>query len=108
MGLTNNPDTDTRILSEFEKYGISYEAAIEECVKDLEYSPIRIIHIICNGDIWDVMVSAVKRKVCMAITDQYIDKIRSCGNWQELYDEMHQTSEFQKNMKKKIKEEMKI
>ena len=113
-------DSDSRgdTLSEFEKYGVSFEAAIEYCAAELEHDSklltdviywsygIREIRdeIIQNN--WKLIVDLSKRDAGKAIASQYIEKIRSCDNWQQLLDEMKQTSRFTKDMKKIVKMEI--
>ena len=46
-------------------------------------------------------------KVDRKFRDQYVDKIRSCDNWEELYDEFHHTSRFYRDMKSGIEKELK-
>ena len=106
-----------KTMADFENHGISFEAAVEECVRELEnkadilkqiifwfYKVHQITGIYVETiDLLRFSESVAGRK----IAEQFIEKIRSCENWQELYDEMHLTSKFQKEMKNRIKKEMK-
>ena len=123
----NSPYFDGQILYEFEKHGISFEMAIEECVRELEpdiKTFARVIRdngiyasIISDNDIYTSMMTDyrpdwnsrrdfTKSLGGRKIASQLIEKIRSCGNWGELYAELQHTSKFSKDMKNKIKEEI--
>ena len=119
MRITNDQGSNRQTLVEFEKHGINSEMAIEECVRELEEDVNTLAHAVFmywdredilkyyTGKKWDDGIFAfTKNKTGRIIADQYIEKIRSCDNWGDLYDELHHTSKFQKYMKKRIKEEM--
>ena len=100
MCIVQDSHSDVHTLTQFEKYGISFEATIEYCAKEIEYKEarlVRIIYKICSLDetgdittniseseIQDLSKSVSGRKMA----EQLIEKIRSCSNWEELYIEM--------------------
>ena len=119
MGIIEDSGTDRRILTEFEKYKVSYEAAIEECCYELEENKFILANIIYyyRGEIieikggtitgtWNKVVKFSESPKGRVIADQYIDKIRSCSDWEELYDELHSKSTFSKHLIKQIQETM--
>ena len=107
-------------LYQFEKEGISYEATIEYCIGELEndvivladiierhYSEVRIKDDKGFGKVWKFIVDFSSNGMGRIIACQLVEKIRSCENWNELCDELHMTSQFQKDMKNKIQKEVK-
>ena len=119
MHMVKRPNTDRRVLARLEEHKINYETAIEYCARELENNTVILANIINwyynMGDIekasWqynrNIILDFSKMDAGRAIASQFIEKIRSCENWQELYDEMHLTSKFSKDMKKKIIREIK-
>ena len=109
--IVNRTDLGRDVLNKFEKHGISYEAVIECCAKELEENPkvldffIKWMYVIRNSK--EPTVGFSKSKRGRFIADQLVEKIRSCDNWGELYDEMQMTSKFQKDMKNRIILELK-
>ena len=114
MCIVNNMDPDTMnqnrlILSEFEKHGISFEAAIEYCAKELGENPDILRYLI----VWEYFKPDLKHIVRFAesdagriIAEQFVEKIRSCDDWGQLYDEMQRTSKFQQDIKSRIHKEL--
>ena len=111
MGIIRSVNSDRQTLTEFEKHGISYEAAIECCAEELEENPgvlvwfISWMYVIRNSK--EPTVGFSKSKRGRFIADQLVEKIRNCDGWVELYDELHHSSRFQKEMKKRIIKELK-
>ena len=109
--VVNKIDPGRKILNKFEKHGVSFEAAIECCIKELEVDAGMLVFFfkwmykIRNSK--ELAVGFSKSKGGKLIADQYMEKIRSCNNWEELYDELHHTSKFQKDMKNRIIPELK-
>ena len=100
------------LVTAMESAGISYDAVIEQCVDELE-SPtlkMRMWITILVHDI-DVFTSVHKMfaesDTGLEIGDEYVDMIRSCGNWGEFYHNMNPKSRFHKHMKRRIRREMK-
>ena len=104
-------------LVEFEKHKVSYEAVIEYCADEFENdvdvltSVIRDYLIpeikdIDNTQQWRVIHNFSKSMTGRSIAVMYIEKIRSCENWSELYEEMHYASRFNQDMKNRITAEM--
>ena len=139
-------DSNRDTLYQFEKHGISYEAAIEYCVHELDnqvdllrilifwnydYPKIEEIdayailnrdsaklvdfdtgnpvdHLIRGGQ---TTVSERHRQILSLfsksvegrnIANMFIEKIRSCNNWGELYDELHPQNKFNKDVGRRI------
>ena len=95
-------------LVKFEKHGISFECAIEESVRELEQdieAVARILSFCCFDT--DACSRISKSKGGRNIADRYIEKIRNCENWGELYDEIHPSSKFSKDMRNRIIKEIK-
>ena len=109
---------DRQALYQFEKHGISWEAAIEYCTRELEDNP-RILATVIRYygidkgvrsdtmDDWNNRVSFSESAAGRKIAEQFVEKIRSCGNWGELYDELQLTTKFSKYMKERIIKEIK-
>ena len=108
--IVNEIDLGSESLNEFEKHGISFEAAIEECARELEGDTEIFEHFIvwqCDiDDLDDQTVNFSESTAGRKIAEQYIEKIRSCDNWGELYDELHHTSRFQQEMYDKMSTEL--
>ena len=114
MYIIESEDTDRNSLYQFEKYGISFEMAIEESVRGLE-EDIRVLGYLVywhlsifdeigriNDNCIDYTVMDFSKSVAgRNAAGQYIDAIRNCNDWGELYDLLRVTSKFQKNMEKK-------
>ena len=120
MRIIRGVNSDRQTLTEFEKHGISFEAAIECCASEMEHDVNMLTNIMWHGDILESVFGTTQmldtRSKCedfsksMAgrkIAEIYIEKIRICDNWGELYDEFHYTSEFIKDIKNRIVEELK-
>ena len=118
-------NSDIRTLYEFEEYGISWEMAVEQCVTELEEDALIFARIIAHGHFnvldsftekipytvvennWVRLKNFSKSVTGRAVVDQLVEKIRSCENWEELYDEMQMTSRFQRDIKSKMADEIK-
>ena len=116
MSVSNGWPIQTLYL--FENNGVSYEALIECCTHELEYNARILAHFInwycIDLKYTESVVESTRRTLAFSkseagrkIAIQFVEKIRSCGNWDELYDEMKLTGKFGTDIKKKIKEEMK-
>ena len=115
-GLTNS---DRRTFYKFEKHGISFECAVEYCAREIEKDVTILTNIIwwvyeikrirypSAKNNWLEVNKFSESGMGRNIAEQFIEKIRSCENWGELYDEMHPDSEFHKEMKNKIIGEIK-
>ena len=115
-GISQDSNSDRQTLLEFEKHKISYEAAIEELTRELE-DDVRIladiIHAYNRDDVkshcnivrntWNRLVKFSTTLAGRNIADQFVDKIRRCHNWEELYDEMQGTSRFNRYIIKKYR-----
>ena len=126
--------SDRQTLHQLEEHGISWEMAIECCVQELEYDMQTMTGIMCwqynviyeyeqagnstsepcrkfsdDGKVsrWDKIHTFSKSDACRRIVEQHIEKIRSCENWGELYNEMHYQSKFRKDIKRQIEMEIK-
>ena len=106
-------------LYQFDKHGISCEMAIECCAEELDggntekfanligtHYEIKRISGQSPFSRSDEFFNISKSGAGRIIVDQLIEKIRNCDDWGELYDELHLSSRFQKEIKKKIEKEM--
>ena len=120
IGVVWRPESRTELQVQFERQGISFEAAIEECARELEYDEKVLADLVINhyinrikwgGDVTEMdryrINSFSESKTGRIIADQYIEKIRNCSNWGELHDEMQLTTKFHKDMKRRILKEVK-
>ena len=110
--ITRRSNSDMQSLYQFEKHGVSFEAAIEECARELEHD----IHILANAisdhyeiwekddgcNRWNNLCDFAASETGRVMASQFIEMIRSCDNWEQLYDHMQLNSKFQKEMKGKI------
>ena len=119
IDIIRDSDSSMDTLYQFEKQGISWEMAVECFAHELEYHDTALSDTICwcydNLEIKKMFTektleridgfseSAAGRK----IAEQFIEKIRNCDDWEELYDEMQMTGKFRKDMKRRIKRELK-
>ena len=116
LHIIQDSDSDRQSLSEFEEYGISFEAAVEECIRELEHDTdvllnsidwyLSIGESVKIADTNESLIPFSESAAGRIIADQLVEKIRSCDNWEQLYDEMDPVSRFSCNMKKRIKEGM--
>ena len=119
MNINKDEFSDRNTLSQFEKHGISWKMAVEQCVKEMQYDTDVLGWII----FWNVNISTSKvalknydDKITCAfsksvagrhIATQFIEEIRRCNNWGELHDQMHWKSRFGKDVEKQIIEGLK-
>ena len=116
IGVVDTSGSNKQTLYQLEKLGISFESAIECCASELELdvnilSEIIWYHIgmqkpasiLENEEGKDLFLYFSKSVTGRIIADQYIEKIRSCNNWEELYEELNLKSKFRKDMTKKIR-----
>ena len=113
IGIIQDVRSDWQSLCQLEKHGINFETAIECCIDELENRTDPLEHIISNYynicefkddenvDV-DNLVEFSKVEAFRAATCQLVEKIRSCDDWQQLYEELHTSSTFQKGMKTRI------
>ena len=118
MHIVNNSKQEMQQLQQFEGHGISWEMAVECCVQELEDNPyVLTLLTYCYHDVrkiikkegsnsWLRILNFSKSVTGKKMAEMYIEKIRSCSNWDELYIEMHPASRFQKEMKNIIQEEI--
>ena len=116
--IINEVDSDLQTLTEFEKHGISFESLIEYCVHELECKEYALTKLIWHNDlgecsmkdsvagIWETNHNYSKSVEGRNIAEQLVEKIRSCDDWNELYEEIHWKSKFHKYMKSKIIKEL--
>ena len=110
MWIITESDPGNQILNKFEKHGISFEMAIECCAQELEENPkvfeYFIIWEYSMGDSEELVASFSESVAGRTIAGQFVEKIRSCNNWEELYNEFHRTSKFQQDIKSRILKEL--
>ena len=107
------------VVTNMEKQGLVYEAVIEWCVQELENKTDILEHIVY----FHYNITRIQRKTPIAISlevlsdflkndrgrsiaNQLIEKIRSCDDWQDFYDEMRLTSRFNMDLKNRIQREV--
>ena len=112
--IVSSLNSDANTLRLFEEHGISCEMIIEECAKELENDSEVLAHVIrwhCGNlkiksvlaiDTTDAIFLFSKSVPGRKIAEQFIEKIRSCDNWEELYDEMLLYSRFRMDVKRRI------
>ena len=115
--IMRQPHSHRQTLTEFEKHGISYESLIEHCAHSLENDFDMLAELIYwnyggrknppKSHLHRILVRFSKSGAGRATADQFVEKIRSCGNWGELYDELRLESPFQKEMYRRINAEVK-
>ena len=119
IALDSDSQGDT--LREFEKHGVSYEAAIECCVTELEHDTSKLSDLIFYNYLWNNVGGLDKRDDYRRKSDVYsasvsgrkmaeqlVEEIRNCNDWGELYDQVNLSMEFHKDIKKKIEKEMTV
>ena len=102
-------------LVKFEEHGIGFETAIEECVRELEcraeiLARFMYLHYVntpeftktMEGNEWNNTWNFSASETGKKIAWQFIEKIRSCGNWEELHGELNLKSKFYIDMKSRI------
>ena len=111
VDIIMDPRSDRQMLYQFEGHGISWEMAIEECVRELEEDTDVFAHSLNRyNNTWVDWAHSIAFSESVAgrkIAGLLVEKIRSCDNWDNLYDEMQLTSKFQKEIKNRMQEEMK-
>ena len=118
MSITSMMRTcvNEQTLSDLEKHGISFEMAIECCVREIEKDSHVLVWLIwwhykinmASGSIihrqWERVHVFSNGAAGRKIAEQHIEKIRSCENWQQLYQEMDPDSQFSRDMQDRISE----
>ena len=120
MDIVRNSSSDRHTLYQFEKQGISYEVATEICAYNLEHGILVLENHILNYHELELIIDKYRMMFNPAAAYNFsesvkglknaallVEKIKSCNNWGEFYDEMHPKSKFSKYIKKKIVKEMK-
>ena len=117
FGVIIDIASDTRvsrgIFTEFEKHGISFEMVIEECARELEHDAnvlaeiirweyLALKKIMLDGKRMNLIRVFSNGVAGRKIAAQYIKKIRSCNDWEELYDTLKIPNEFHKRMRRKV------
>ena len=108
--IVYDSESNRESLEEFEKHKVSYEAVIEQCAAEIENDPTVLESAFFhneNNDDWDDIFNFLKSLRGRKIAAQYIERIRQCGGWGELYEELHPTSKFRNDMKNRIQKEAK-
>ena len=115
MKVADDVKSNRDTLYQFEKHGINFETAIEECVMEIEYDTYALAWVIgryhdfLTIEITDwpayrrIRANVIKSSAGKAVVNQFIENIRSCDDWGELYDKLQLTTKFNKDAKKIIK-----
>ena len=115
--IVRYPDSYRESLAEFEKYGINFEMVVEYCACELLDDPLILAGVTWHYNIktfkhtpstilWNRITMFSKSIVGRHIADQFIDKIRNCDNWGELYDIMHPQNKFNRNIRSRMTAEL--
>ena len=118
MCMVNDSEQDKNTLEKFEDYGVSFEAAIEYCIHEIEDDTEKLANIIWLyddasdsknrwkqiDDKWSKMCNFSASVKGREIAEEFVENIRSCTNWVQLHETMNKKSVFQKDMKQKIEE----
>ena len=121
--VIDSPRTDKNTLFQFEAFGVNYESFTVACSDILKNDPVgslcRVLFFhygMCNylTDMpngqserrHDLIFRLLKSRLGKIYADILVEKIRSCDNWDDLYEEMHHTSKFHKYMRGRIEEEI--
>ena len=114
MNIIQHSDYDRHALDQFEKYGVCFKDAIKYYIRELKYDTKSLVYVVFrhynvhkntrkqNNDLWDIIRDFSESEAGAMITRRFIDKINNCGNWGELYSEMHNTSRFSLDLKSRI------
>ena len=94
------------VVTQMEKSGISFEIAVETCVKELDTLNTLFADIVWEPlnytKDWDEAFELSKSILGRKMAEQYIENIRRCDNWDDLNREMNPKSQFHKQIKNKI------
>ena len=110
LSIINDSNSNMETLLEFEGHKINFETAIEECAYELQVHAQILMDVI-----WWHYDSASEHDACLdfsagdrgrMIADIFIEKIRSCDDWQDLYEEMQLTSKFNRDMRNMVETEL--
>ena len=118
MSIIDDLKFNVQTLYQLEVHGISFEMVIENCVDGLENN-VGVLADYIWGDncrnsdwiatigdsSWDQVLVFSKSVAGRNIAEQFIEKIRSCDDWQQLCEEMRLTSRFSRDMRQKILKE---
>ena len=111
LDIIMDPRSDRQMLYQFEGHGISWEMIIEECVRELEEDTDVFAHSLNRyNNTWVDWAHSIAFSESVAgrkIAGLLVEKIRSCDNWDDLYDEMQRRTKFHKDMRKRINKELK-
>ena len=120
MQIVNDSISNRNTLYQFEKYGVSFEMVIEYCVWEIENdidvladliwfrdAISKFIHTTRGVIQWSECKDFSKSVAGRWISEQYTEKIRSCNNWEELYNMMRWNCKFQMDMEERIIKEIK-
>ena len=97
----------------FENHGVIFEAVKEYCADEIQCRHIEFGEIITSryniqeipdvNDMPSILNAFFKSSTYLEIRKLFIDKIRSCKKWAELYDELNPASKFSKWMQGRIR-----
>ena len=113
LGLIRDDDWNywDEALSKMKNLKFQFEAVIDTCATELEDSDIIFERIL--QDHYDIGIHPailhefVTSNSGLELKQNLVVKIRNCTTWKKLHDEMRLESEFNKNIKKQIKQIMK-
>ena len=95
------------ILPQFISQGFKIDGVIEECIRNMK-DQIHVNYILYNfysgGKVYGYIKQNSQSPEIVKIIGCIIKKLKTCKNWNQLYQMMRKNSDFQKEMQKKMKE----
>ena len=118
MDIAKDSHFGSQFLTEFEGNGITCKAAIQHSATELENNPEILAYLTlthycfweikedCSENDWDEILNFSKSVEGRNIAGMISEKIKSCTNWQDVYDELRPKSAFNCGMTGEIREAM--
>ena len=128
MVATRHEHLWSEIIRDMERQKITYEAAVEQCVAEIEsdhcileaifywhynivknakFMAYKAKHGKRHDDVTAITTRISKSPAGRIIATWFVEKIRSCENWQEFYTEMKRESDFNRYTKSWVMREAK-
>ena len=95
-----------QVLPQLISQGFKIDGVIEECIRDMKDQKHvnRILsNFYCNEKYYGYFKHSQSPEI-VKIGECIIKKLKTCKNWDQLYQMMRKNSDFQKEMQKKMKE----
>ena len=107
QGLAKNEE-QYETLDEFEKWGITYEAFIEQCVMELEEDSV-VFQTMENWEYCDnytndrVRLDVANTPAAAEIISDMVDHIRDCNDWEDFFELINPESDFSTYIAEELK-----